>query len=130
MSPANTLSGQITAILILPQFVSNPTSNKEYRDSLRAWIQMMSSFPKADLKYKAHVYGAGHLVLMMCNTTLRETLKQCKKNGNLLFKSSDDNSARSAPIKSIISALATEIPAEIVKNKMENFFGVVSCKRQ
>lgn len=90
----------------------------------------MNSFAEAGLKYEAHLYGAGHLVFMMCDATSRKILKQCERDGKLSLKGSDDDPTSSALIESVISGFATETSAEIVRNKTEILFGNVSCNRR
>lgn len=131
MGPDDTSSGQPGINPIHPpKFLTNKTNKKEYRDSIRAWIQMMNSFAQADSKYRAHVQGAGHLIFMMCDMTSKEILKQAETDGKLTLKGNESDPTRTALVESIVEVLATESPTEAVRHEVDILSDIVACVRR
>lgn len=91
---------------------------------------MMNSIAEADANYRAHMYDAGHLIFMMCDAMTKEILKQAEKDGKHSFKENEQNTDQTAFVESIISVLASETLAEIVRSMIDFFSDIAACSER
>lgn len=131
MGPEYILLRQGTAGPVYPpRFLTNKTNKKEYRDSVRTWIQMMTSFAEAGTKHRAYMCGAGQFGFMICDAMAQKILRQEEKDEKLSLKEDEPDADRTAFLESSISVLAIKTPVEIVRSEIKIHSHNVACYRR
>lgn len=113
-----------------PKFISNETSKKRYRDTLRRWVRILANVANSDKKYKGILSAAGNLIYWACDVHAQDMLQKAELAGELNLDGSEDDEDRTNLVESIINIIAKESPTDKLRQEVELLTAIHNCERE